>query len=287
MIFPLSFFGCTSFLGSLFFSAGMARDDRPFRVTPTPPFLGRRTPHPVWRARVCMWLHSPVQEASWSSQAGRPTGRVLVRLSVPVAVLLFLRPPLGCVCPWCGFVLFFGAPLRSTFRCLRTWVPRASALCACPPRPLFFLARAPLVSAFGLYPALGALGLGALLLPAPPPASFFFFAPALFGGSRPLVPLALTCFGWVSFSSLMGGLWCSVCVVRWCLCPPPPPQRLLLVFCGVPRLVLSCRRLVSPFLCGLRCFLVFFCAVLCWCADAWLFGVLSCCVVGFVACRLV
>ena len=59
-----------------------------------------------------------------------------------------------------------------------------------------------------------------------------------------------------------------------------------MVFCGVSRLVVLSRGLVWAFLSGSRCFAVFFCAVLCWCADVLLCGVLSCCVVCSVAGRL-
>ena len=184
-------------------------------------------------------------------------------------------------------VLFFLAhSLRWSFHCFRPWVLWASALCGCPPALSFvFFSRAPLVAAFPLFPALGALGLGALWLTAP--RSFFFLPspppPPLFAGSRPAVPLALAPPGWVCFSSLGCGLSCSVCVVRcWCA-PPTPPGRLHPVFCGVPRLVVRCRGMVWAVFCGSLCCLVFVCAVLCWCAGASLFGVLLCCVVGFVA----
>ena len=52
------------------------------------------------------------------------------------------------------------------------------------------------------------------------------------------------------------------------------------MLCGVPRLVVWCRGRVWAVLCGSE---FYFRAVLCWCAGALLFGVLSRCVVGFVA----
>ena len=69
---------------------------------------------------VCLWLHWPVQAVSWPTQAGRAPRRVPVHLNVPVAVLLFFRPPPGCLCPWCVFfmfLLFLAPPLLSSLRC--------------------------------------------------------------------------------------------------------------------------------------------------------------------------
>ena len=97
---------------------------------------------------------------SWLSRAGRPPGCVLVRLNFFVAVW-FSFGPLRAACA----LVFFGFFLL-----------------------LFFL-RAPLVPAFPLFPALGALGLGALWLPARP---LFFFCALLsppFRRFRPKVPL--------------------------------------------------------------------------------------------------
>ena len=127
----------------------------------------------------------------------------------------------GAFCCAALFLLLF----RSSF-----WPPLG---CACPHFCLFY--RAPLVSAFLLFRALGALGLGALLLPPTPPLLSIFFAPPLYpvaSGSRPLVPL-----GWPSFPSLA----LRPCVVLRggavfpCCAPPPHPGPGLMWFrSGVP-----------------------------------------------------
>ena len=152
-------------------------------------------------------------------------------------------------------LFFFCVPLVSVFSLLFfwPWVPSASALCGCPapPPPLFvpfFVSFCLPAVCWFLLPS--SLGLGNVWLPV-------FFLPR----ARSLV-------------------WCVRCALKLY---PPPPRRLLLFFCGVPHLVVSRRRLVRAVLCGLWCFWVFFCAVLCCCAGALLFGVLTWCVVGFVA----
>ena len=156
------------------------------------------------------------------------------------------------------------------------WLP-SPALC--------LLFCAPLVSAFLLFRALGALGLGALWLPVLTSSllSCFLCAPAV----RCFPPLAALGLGSVGLGFFFlprarPFMWCVSCALVL-----PPPGRLLLVFCAVPRLPLWCRGLVWAVLWGLRCFLLSLCAALCWCAGALLFGVLSCCIVGFVACCLV
>ena len=159
-------------------------------------------------------------------RAGRPPGRVLVRLTFPVAVLsfFFVRPPpgWGCLCFSCLFDFFsffplfvpppFFPPPLSRPHCLRLFVlpgpgcpgPWCSSFAPTPlpppPRcfsfPFYFFSpclflplfsylpsRAPAVSGFLCFPALGALGLGALrlLLPPPPPPPHprcFFFVPS-------------------------------------------------------------------------------------------------------------
>ena len=118
---------------------------------------GRAGRHPM-----CVWLHSPVRGASWPGRTGRPPGRVLVRLTVRVAILFSFRPPPQA---WCAPVFSF----------------------------LFFFllsSRASLVSAFLLFQALGALRLGPFLLPRPPCSFPFFSAPPSsppFRCVRPLV----------------------------------------------------------------------------------------------------
>ena len=168
--------------------------------------------------------HRSIQTAAgglwlWPGRSNRPHRRFLVRRTVPVAVLLFLRVPPGFVRPCCACILSFSLfspffsrppcgrlslfrpqvpwasalfgcpPLVPSFRpphCVRLsivfgpWCPRAGRFLAALPPPPFFLVlvfAAPLVSAFLLLAALGALGLGALWLSAP--ASSFFFSPVV------------------------------------------------------------------------------------------------------------
>ena len=212
---------------------------------------GRALVHPGGRCSVAGRLaslpgaHTSIQTAagglrSWTGRAGRALGCVLVHLTIPVAVLLFCRPASGCVSPWCVFVPppFF-CHLRCSFFCVRPWVPWASAICVCPPTLLFFCA--PLVSAFLLFPALGVLGLGTLWLPAPSSSFLFSF----FSFCAPAVQSFPPVGGWVSFSFFLCGLWCGVCLVRWCRAPPPPAAapgvlRCLASFCVVPRSGLCC-----------------------------------------------
>ena len=166
---------------------------------------------------------------SWPGQAGRPLGCVLVRSTVLAAVLLFFWPPRGCVCPWFILVLFLAPPLRLFFRCFRPQVLWALALCLSPLVPFLFLLvfsappLSPLCRWFGRLVSSASELCGC---PPPPllPFLFFaaFFAPPLFPGSRPSVPLASAPPDLVSFSSLVCGLACGVCAVRWCCAPPPP-----------------------------------------------------------------
>ena len=134
--------------------------------------------------------------------------------------------------------LFFCAPLVSVFRCFRPWVPAALALSGCPPLvpppPPFFL-RASLASVVSLFPALSALGLGALWLP---PPSFGFFMVFLFFFASFVSPFPLL--------PASGAL-------ALCACLPLP----LLFFCGI--------------LCVKRCFLFWcflWCCVVSWCAAS-------------------
>ena len=190
--------------------------------------------------------------------------------------------------------------LSLAFCASRPWVPLALAsfMCACPPPPppslslslsppviffcfvFFSFSRAPLVCAFPLFPALGALSLGALWLPAPPPPSVSLsfcvaFAFLLFPGSRrswcpwPLRRLA----GFHFLLRVQPCVWRVRCVLGLC---PPPPGRLLLDLCCVSCLVVWCRGLLWAVLCGSWCFAVFFSAVPCWCHAVWCFAMLCC-----------
>ena len=95
---------------------------------------------------------------SWPGRAGRPPGRVLVRLTFPLAALsfCFARPPPGRGCPF--VVLLFASFLSPFFLSL-------------------FPLRAPVVSCVLCFPAPGAFGLGSVCSLPPPP--FPFFSPVL------------------------------------------------------------------------------------------------------------
>ena len=181
-------------------------------------------------------------------------------------------------------------------------VPRALALCGCPPHlpppPFFFFlsflfllpVRASLVSAFPLFPALGALGLGALSPPTPPAVSLslslFFcccFPFPLFPGSGR---------SWCSWPlpRLAGFLFPPPCAALLVVCAlragavPPPPRRLLVFGC-VSCLVLWCLGLLWAVLCGLWRFAVFFGALWCWCRAVWCLVVPYCAVFCRAWCR--
>ena len=148
-------------------------------------------------------------------------------------------------------------------------------LCGCPPSPPFFFSR-PLLSLL-----LRCFWSSRFVAADPPffvPVFFLFlflFSPSLFAGCHPAVPLTLAPFG--SIFIFLPGAPPSV----WCV-----GSALLLVSCSVPHLVVWCHSLVWAVLCGSSCFSVVFGAVLCRCAVALLFVVLSFCVVGSFAGRL-
>ena len=186
-------------------------------------------------------------------------------LARPGCYWLFLLPGSGCRGPW-----------RSSFA-----PPPPS-----PPLfyfPFLFFFRRPLVSGFPLIPALGALGLCALWLPAPPPplslslclfwcffwCSCFFLVPAALG-------FCTACRGFFFLLCVRPCVWCVSCVLG--LCPPPPPPS-----GGCSRFAVSCFLLCGAATCsGLACVFHGCFSVPCG-AGVVLCGVLSCCVVGFVA----
>ena len=124
-----------------------------FVWTPTPPLLRRRTPRP---GSACVCVRAPLRCVR---RAGLP-GAFWCASPFPVAVLsfFFVRPPLGQGCPrfwWFFFLTFF---------------PSFFPLSSHPPLV------PPAVSGFLCFPALGALGLGALCFCSvlPPPRPSFF-----------------------------------------------------------------------------------------------------------------
>ena len=157
----------------------------------TAPF-GSEDATPGSRACVCAC-------SSWQGQAGWPPGRVLVRLTIPLAVFgaLFACPaPSGQGLPrlwlllggfffFCFFFLFPFPPLVAPSLCpaLRVFRPKVLwALASCRPPPLSFSfpppppSVRPVVGCFSCFPASGSLGLGVLF---PPPVCFFAPPPLL------------------------------------------------------------------------------------------------------------
>ena len=203
-------------------------------------------------ARVpCVFACAP---SSWPGGAGRPPGRVLVRLTFPLAALSFCfaqaPPGWGCafLVPLFAFFLssfFFrcslcAPPLSLAFPGFRPRVPWALALSVSLPSPLLslFFFCAPVVFCFLWFPAPGALGLGAVsscppfpLSPSRPPLLFFSLAFCAFP------PLLL-------FVLLVSPARFSVCSRCFCVSrltvgsslvvtvPPPPPPRALLCLAG-------------------------------------------------------
>ena len=173
-----------------------------FVWTPTPPLLGRRTPRPG-PARVCVCVPCLAGSGSW------PPGRVLVRLTFPLAVLgsLFACSApsgLGSPCFWLLLVSFFFFPF-----------PLPPPRCAL------------VVSSFACFPGPCALGLGVL---SPPP--FFLPPPLVVSGAScfpvvrglcapPLFFFFLSCFSFFGFFLFFAG-----CAVRGgfvCLWPSVVP----------------------------------------------------------------
>ena len=142
----------------------------------------------------------------WPSWASRPPGRILVRLTFPLAVLsfVFAQPPSGWGCP--HFVVFLFCPLFCFFNACAPVV--SSSLCF---RPWVSFALAPAFS-FALFRS------------SPPPLFFVFvFFPDFFFMRLVVVPLFLFFF--------RGGGCVPCCSFSWrvfpCCCassvPPPPP----------------------------------------------------------------
>ena len=169
--------------------------------------------------------------SSWLGWAGRPPGRVLVRLNFHLAVLgalLACSAPSGKGLPRLWLLLGFSFSSFSPSPPLLR--PRCVLLCVfsgpgclgpwrlvAPRPPLFFsfspspYSVCPVVSCFSCFPASGALGLGLLLPPPPPPCPFFFvFCPP---------PPPPSCLWRFLLSGCLG-----------CLRPPPPPFFLFFVF---------------------------------------------------------
>ena len=162
-----------------------------FRVDADTASFGSEDATPGSRACVCAC-------SSWPGRAGQPPGRVLARLTFPLAVLGWLfacSAPSGQGLPrlwlllgffFCFFFTFLFsfpcfAPVVSCFACFPA--PGALGLGVLSPPPLFFPppppSVRPVVACFSCFPALGSLGLGVLSPPPPPPPRpppFFFFA---------------------------------------------------------------------------------------------------------------
>ena len=241
-----------------------------FLWTPTPPLAGRRTPRPgpahvCWCVLFLAWSGGPT---SWA-RFGAP------HLSFGRFVLLLRSAPYRAGVARGSAVWFFFSPFfRFSFSRLPSW--------------------APAVSGFLCLPALGALGLGTLLLLRLPPWSLFFFpssappcpglsvvsGPGCSGPLRfvaaPPPPCSLPAFFFFLFfrAPLSRALCCFRSWVPWasalCGCAPPPlpsPRcfffvfRFLVVFPFFVRVV-RCP-VVLCCLCG-----VLLCRVLSWCAAS-------------------
>ena len=115
--------------------------------------------------------------SSWPGRAGRPPGRILVRLTFPSAAVAFCfaRPPSGWGCP----SLLVRLHTVAFFLCACGWAPVVSLV-------LWFLAPA--------VPGLGA--------DAPSPSLPWFFLIGFFPSCLSLWPAWFgVCFHWPSFSS--------------------------------------------------------------------------------------
>ena len=268
-----------------------------FVWTATPPLSGRRTPSP--RPRVCLlavvFLHVSVVAVACPGSvlagSGGPAscvgvvalarlGGVPARWGKTASRSLSCAP--NCCCCRSGYLvgpsglcvpflcLIPPPPLCPTFRCFWPWVPCPSAFCGCPPALsflfffFFFPLPAPPLSPLFLCVRRWVLWVSALCgCPPPPPRPFVFFAPSLFAGSRPVVLCLRTVWLGFFFLPRVAATVRVVCA----LCAGAVPhllRRLLLVFCGVPPLVVWCPGLVCAFFCG-----SLFCSVLCctgWCA---------------------
>ena len=158
-----------------------------FRVDADTAPLGSEDTTPGSRACVCAC-------SSWPGRAGRPPGRVLARLTFPLAVLgaLFAcSAPSGRGLPrlWLLLCFFFPccAPVVSCLACFPT--PVALGLGVLSPPPPFFCPLPPLCAPRCLplfvFCGLGCLGPQPLVAPPPPPPPFF---------CPPSVILGVSCF---------------------------------------------------------------------------------------------
>ena len=187
--------------------------------------------------------------SSWLGRVGRPPGRVLVRLTFPVAVLsfFFVRPPRagvarasGVFCFRCSFLFLLTSPLASplfpAFCASRPWVPWALALfiASYPPDPPPFFSFLVLFCCPAFLPLCAPLTPFLVFAPLPsPPAPFscvfcvlFFFS--FFPHHPPCAPLCC-CF------------WCPGASALWG-CPRPPflPPPFFPPFVFAPCQPLSC-----------------------------------------------
>ena len=240
-----------------------------------------------WRVGGCharVPCVSACARSSWPGRAGRPPGRVLVRVTFPLAALsfCFAQPPPGRACPF----LLVCFPFFGFFCC--------SSLCL----------RAPVVSGFLWFPAPGVLGLGAgclLRLPPPPPTPLVFYVPSWFSVLPAWVGV---CFQPPSFSSTPPPVFFYLPLlpplprcVRPALCRLVSPRCAAVpsgvLRCRVAVLCAACRAVVSrlAWLWAAVAFCVYCCVVpccwlllVCWVASL---VVSSRCVAGVVACGLV
>ena len=198
---------------------------RPSAPTYLPTYGGRHARVPRVCACAC---------PAWPGRAGRPPGRVLVRLTFPMAglgALFACSAPSGLGLPrlWLllGFLVFFlpppcCAPVVSCFACFPASGALGLGVMLPPPLPP---PLRPVVSCFACLPASGALGLGVLLPPPPPPPRLFFSPPP---------PVAPRCL-----------LLCVFSGVPWASAPRRPPPFFFLCFLFFP-----CRFFFPSFFAG-------------------------------------
>ena len=214
-----------------------------------PPFCWR-TPRPgVVRVCVCPLPFARLGGPAFRARFGAPNlsfGRfVLLLCSARSALGLPLSCLFVCLLSFlcCLFLPRSPPPVSLAFWGFQPRLSWALELSGAPPTLSFFFFLLPPCLCFFVVSGPRCFGPWRFLAACPPLLlrPLVFFSP-LFGGPRLFVHLALELPGWISFSSLACGLACGACVVPWCCAPPP--RRLLLVFCGFPRLVVWCRGLV-------------------------------------------
>ena len=235
---------------------------------PTPPFFSFFLVLFRCPAFLPPCVLQPCSRSPWLSPVTGLGVPLFPRPPVPFFVFFSYLPLPRPVFPFFCFFSFFSPPAPS----LRPFVlllsvPRALALCGCPPPPrrlLFFSRPSPRLHCpvFSVVSGPGSPGPWRFVSARPtrpPSLSLSFFFPFVLCSLFPLVPGVLgalcPCTAWLGLLfSAVCGLVCGVCAVSWGC-----------VLC----LVAWCCGLLWAVLCGSRRFAVFFGAVWCWCRAVW------------------